>query len=118
MPVPVRTTDGETVALLVTVRVPMALPAAVGANVAERERVCDGVRVVVPLKPLTENPTPVELTWEMVTLPVPLLVIETGCELALPTAVEGNVRLLTLGESRYVAEAAAAALPVPETDTV
>jgi len=50
---------GEFVALLNTVRLPVALVAAVGVNPTMRERLWPGERVTVRLNPLTANPVPV-----------------------------------------------------------
>ena len=53
---------GEFVALLTTVRVPVALLAAAGVNPTTRERLWLGARVTVPVNPLTVNPVPVKET--------------------------------------------------------
>lgn len=67
---------GELVALLTTVRFPAALPTMAGEKLTARERLWPAARVTLPLKPLTLNPVPVEETWEMVTLPVPVFASE------------------------------------------
>lgn len=55
----------------------------------------------------------------MVTFPVPVFVSETAWEAEVPTRVAGKLRLLGLGESRYVEERlSGAAVPVPDTETV
>jgi hypothetical protein len=53
---------GELVAVLTTVMLPVALPAAAGAKLAASERLCPAARVTPPAKPVTLNPVPVEIT--------------------------------------------------------
>ena len=61
-PVPDRATvAGELVALLTTEMLPVALPVAVGANVAEKVAVWPAVRVRGKERPLRLNPVPVKL---------------------------------------------------------
>ena len=69
---------GELVALLTTLRLPVTLTAEAGAKLTFSARLWPAGRVMAPVKPLTPNPVPVVLTCEMLTLPVPVFVSETG----------------------------------------
>ena len=66
--------SGEFVALLATVTLPVALPAAEGSNVAVKVAVCPGVRMSPVDTPLALKPAPAMLTFETVTLEFPALV--------------------------------------------
>lgn len=68
---------GEFVALLTTLRLPVVLPAALGAKLTVRTKLWPAARVMAPVKPLTLNPAPMIAACETFTLPVPVLVSET-----------------------------------------
>ena len=64
-PVPVKLiVSGDPWASLVTVIVPTALPAAVGANFTLNVAVCEGFKVAGVVKPVTLNPVPAATTLE------------------------------------------------------
>jgi len=78
IPVPLREiVAGELVALLTTLTLPVTVPTAVGAKLAVSGRLWPAARVTPLEKPDTVNPEPVEVTCEMFTLPVPVLVTVT-----------------------------------------
>ena len=105
---------GEFVALLTTLRLPVALPAVAGAKLTVRVKLCPAARVMAPEHPLKVNPAPLMEACEMVTLPVPLFITVIVCEALLPTSALPKLRLLALAESRYVC-AGAGEVPVPVT---
>lgn len=107
---------GELAALLITVRLPVTLPTAVGAKLTVRGRLFPAARETDPAKPLTANPVPEMVADVTVTAPVPAFVSVTVCEAELPTSVFAKPRLLALLESKYV-EAGVADFPVPLTGT-
>ena len=61
-------------ALLVMVRLPLGVPAVVGANTTLNDVLAPAARVRGSVKPLTLNPVPVAVACEIVTLEPPLLV--------------------------------------------
>src|SRR5882724_6448153 len=65
---------GEFVALLLTVMLPVALWASVGANATVSVTDWLGLKVVPPLTPLALNPVPVTVTLEIVTSEFPVFV--------------------------------------------
>jgi len=65
---------GELVALLIKLRLPVALPAVAGAKLTLSEKLWPAARVTAPVKPLTVNPAPVMATCERLTLAVPVFV--------------------------------------------
>lgn len=69
----------------VTVTLPLAAPAAEGANLTENEVLCPAVSVRGNVNPLMLNPVPVADAAEIVTLVPPLLVSVSDCVLLLPT---------------------------------
>jgi len=74
-PVPAsETTAGELVAVLTTVTLPEAVPAAAGTNVAVKLVLWPAFRLRGSESPLMLNPGPVTVACETVTLPVPVLV--------------------------------------------
>lgn len=86
-PVPVSgIATGEPGALLVIERVPDALPAACGVNVAVNVALCPGLIVAGSVKPLAENPAPDADAAEIVNVAVPVLLNVTACEPVVPTA--------------------------------
>jgi hypothetical protein len=86
VPVPDRATvsDGFD-ALEVNVRLPLALPAAVGENRTENVTLCPAVKVVGSDRPLIENAPALELAPEMLTLVPPVLVTVSDFVLLFPT---------------------------------
>jgi hypothetical protein len=88
---------GRLVALLTTLREPAELPTLAGANVTERGRLWPAARVTAPEKPLTVKPEPVQVTWEMLTLPVPVFARETLPEEEVPTKVLPKLSPVVLG---------------------
>jgi hypothetical protein len=97
-PVPLREmAAGELVALLTMLREPGELPTLAGAKVMERGRLWPTARVTALEKPLTAKPEPMQFTWEMLTLPVPVLAIETVPEEEVPTRVLPKLKPGVLG---------------------
>src|SRR6266404_270284 len=113
-PLPVRlTTDGELVALLITVALPLALPTAVGAKTTFNVTAWLGINVVPAVTPLALNSAPATVTLEIVTFELPVLVIVTVWEPVLPTAMLPKLMLVgLLLVSRKVGET-----PAPESAT-
>lgn len=100
---------GEFVALLVTVTVPDTVAADAGANATLSVAVCPAPIICPAITPDALNPVPVAPTVPIVTVELPLFVSVTVCELLLPTATLGNVRLDVLALSICVE-----ATPVPD----
>jgi len=108
-PVPDRESKaGEFVALLVTLTLPDALPATVGAKRTFSVAVSLGVSIVPAVTPLALNPVPEGVTLEMVTLEFPLLVKVTLNVLLLPSFTFPKLKPVGLAPSNWVA-----ACPVP-----
>ena len=79
VPAAVAVPERETVkvgldALLVMVRLPVGVPAVVGANTTLKDLLAPAAKVRGKVSPLTLNPAPVAVTCEMVTLEPPLFV--------------------------------------------
>jgi hypothetical protein len=111
--VPLRATVGELVALLLMVTLPLAAPAAEGANCTFTEVLCVGARVTAPVPLRMEKPLPVALTPETATLELPVLVTVNPCEAVLPSLTLPKLILAGLKLSVRVA-----ATPVPLSATV
>src|ERR1700732_2854044 len=94
--------DGELVALLLTVILPVAAPLAEGANVEASVVVCPGARVM-PLAPVVLNPAPATITCAIVTLELPALVMVMFWAVLLDTFTFPKFKLLTLELSNSVA---------------
>ena len=94
--------DGELVALLLTVILPVAAPFAEGANVEVSVVVCPGARVM-PLAPVELKPEPATITCAIVTLEFPALVMVMFWLLLLDTFTLPKFKLLTLELSNRVA---------------
>ena len=107
------TVAGEFVALLVTVTLPLTLPAAAGANAISSATDWLGVRAVPAVTPLALNPAPVTVTLDIVTFEFPLFVSVTLAEPLLPTLMLPKFRLAGLAPSRRVS-----VTPVPLRLTV
>jgi len=99
---------GEPGALLVTVTVPEAVPAALGLNSTPKDRVCPAVSVTGAPAPLRVNPAPLSVICVTVTLEFPVFVTVTFCVEELPVFTFPKLRLVVLNESDCVA-----ATPVP-----
>ena len=99
---------GEPVALLVTVTVPPSLPAPLGEKITPNVRVCEGASVTGVLAPLRENPDPLSVICEIMTLAFPVLVIVTFCVDEDPVLTLPKPRVVVLNERSSVA-----ATPVP-----
>jgi hypothetical protein len=105
---------GELVAVLTTLMVPTTATVVAGAKLAVRGRLWPAARVTPPEKPVTLNPPPMEVTCEILTLPVPVFLSVKACDTELPTRILPKFRLLTLEESKYD-WVAVEDVPVPET---
>src|SRR5271157_1187130 len=66
--------NGEPLALLVAVTVPVAFPTAVGANIAVKLKVWEGATVAGVLTPVTLNPVPLAVMLDIVAAAFPVLV--------------------------------------------
>jgi hypothetical protein len=109
-PVPDRVTvAGEPAALLTIEMLPFMLPAAVGANAMESATVWDGDRVTGVLPPVIENPAPLKVICEIITLELPVLVRLTVCAAEdVPAVMLPKLRLVGLIPRVWVA-----AIPEP-----
>lgn len=103
---------GELVALLVTVTLPETLPVAVGANATVKEVDWLAARVRGSPSPVTLKPLPVTLSFERVTLALPLLLSVTVC-----VALEPVVTLPKLSEVGEAEIWRTCATPVPDSGT-
>jgi len=114
-PVPVREmVSGELVALLVTVTLPDALPAAVGANTALTVAVAAAFKVKGTVIPFTLNPVPLAAMLEIWTAAVPVLLKMMGLVALLPV-----LTLPKLTEAGFACNCPNVALdPVPAKATV
>lgn len=110
---------GEFVAVLITETFPDALPVTDGAKLTENARLWPGARATDPLNPETANAVLLVATWEIVTLPVPEFVTESGKEAEAPKSRDPKLSEFGLGDKRYVAGGGTdEAIPVPETAIV
>jgi len=100
-------TVGEVGALLVMEMLPLALPAAVGANTALNDTLAPAATVCA-VSPCTLKPAPVTVTCEMVKLAVPVFFRLIGCELLVPTTT-----LPKFTGEEGVTEICGASVPVP-----
>ena len=73
--------------MLVKETLPLTLPAPLGAKVTLKPVFCPADKVRGRAGPLRLKPFPVTVSWEMVTLPVPVLVRITGSVLLLPSTM-------------------------------
>lgn len=96
--------DGEFVALLLTVMLPLADPLADGANVEVNVVVWPGVRMI-PLALLELKPAPATSTCEIVTSELPAFVSVTFCVPVLDTFTLPKFKALELELSNSVAAA-------------
>ena len=84
-------------ALLVTVNIPLAAPATVGANCTSTLALWPIAKEEEGLPPMTVKTPPVIEAAEMLTAPVPVLVMTTLCVAVAPTATLPNKTVVTLG---------------------
>lgn len=106
---------GALLASLASVIVPLAFPAAVGANATFTETLCPAAKLIGNVGPLAVNVAADELIDEIFTVVPPVFVTEKLCEPVLPTL---TFPMLTLAGFADSAPAVAAAVPVPLTATV
>jgi hypothetical protein len=86
---------GEFEAVLTSDTVPDTPPDAVAANTTSNDEPWPGDNVSgSAAKPLTLNPEPLTLIWDMVTLAVPVLLTATGSVLLVPTATVPKFKVL------------------------
>jgi len=104
IPVPDSAIDaGEPLALLVTVTVPVALPAAVGLNTMPKVSDCEALSVTGTPAPEREKPVPPTAICEICTSELPVLVIVSFCVLLVPSSTLPKLTLLLLNERVCVA---------------
>ena len=77
-----------------TVTVPVAAAAVVGANVTLKLALWPAAKVTGAVIPLRVNPVPVMLTWDIVTLDPPVLVTVSERDLLVPTVTLPKARLV------------------------
>jgi hypothetical protein len=95
VPVPLREiVAGDPGALLAIDTVPVAPPAAVGANFALNVSVCPAATVVFAFSPETLNPVPVTVALVIVRVDWPVFVIVMFCEFELPVMTLPKFRLV------------------------
>ena len=80
--------------LFVTVKFPLAAPAAVGANVTDKVAVADGFTVAGAVTPVTAKPVPETETALICTAPVPVFVKVICCTELLPVPTLPKLKLL------------------------
>jgi hypothetical protein len=100
----------EFVAVETIDKLPLSVPAAVGAKVRSKLALCPAARVKGNASPLIFKPDPVKLAWEILALEPPEFVRVTVCFCELPT--------VTLPNDTLAGTAAIwpGAVPYPETD--
>jgi hypothetical protein len=100
----------EFVAVETIDKLPLSVPAAMGAKVRSKPALCPAARVRGNASPLIVKPDPVKLDWEIVALEPPEFVRVTVCFCELPR--------VTLPKETLAGTAAncPAAVPSPETD--
>jgi hypothetical protein len=103
---------GESVALLVSERLPVTLPAAAGAKLTLKLAVWPALSASGSVGPVKLKPVPVIAACETVTLAVPVFAKVTAWVLlVLPTVTSPKLRLAGLALRRRLT-------PVPERETV
>ncbi len=100
--------EGEEVALLAIVTVPLAVVVPVGANVKVSVTFCPGVNVSCAVTPLSLKPVPTTLTLEIVRLELPELLSVTACVPVVPSVTLPKLTVFELTPRTNVA-----ATPVP-----
>ena len=88
--------SGEPGALLVIETLPLAREAEEGVNVAVRVVLWPAVSVIGVERPVRENPVPVAVAAEIVTLAVPEFVNVIACVPLLPTSTFPKLKLAGL----------------------
>ena len=106
--------DGDPVALLVTVTLPEALPAADGSKITLNVRLCVGESVTGTAAPVKENPVPLSAICEIFTLALPVFVTVTLFVEEVPVVKVPKLRLVALIDSVSVA---ATPVPLSKMDT-
>ena len=96
----------------VIVTVPLALPAACGANVTEKVVLCEGFSVSGVVMPLSVNPVPLIDACETLTAVPPVLVRVTVADCVVPVVTLANASLFGLSDS------VPGVMPVPVSDMV
>jgi hypothetical protein len=104
--------EGEPVALLVIVTLPLTLPVTVGLKMMLKVKLCEGAKVTGTPAPLSEYPEPLAAICEICKLELPVLVIVTGSVELAPVATFPKVTVFVLTERIWVA---ATPFPVNET---
>jgi hypothetical protein len=95
VPVPLSAmVNGDPVASLATKTLPLAFPAAVGANFALTVALCEGFNVTGVETPLTLKPVPAAITLLILTATVPEFVNIIFCDALLPTDTLEKFRLV------------------------
>ena len=97
------TVVGELVASLVAVTLPVRIPVTTGAKAAFSVAVCPGARIVPAGTPLAMKPAPETLTFEIVTLELPVFLSVTPRMLLVPESKFPKLKLVALTLSRWVA---------------
>jgi hypothetical protein len=108
-PVPLSVIVTGEPALFVTVMLPVAFPAAVGANFTANVAVCEAFNVAGVVTPLALNPVPAAVTPVICKDAFPVFVNVTFCDPLLPTATLPKLKLVGLA----VKLPAGAAVAVP-----
>jgi len=103
-PVPVTAASAFTPWLFVTVKLPVAAPLVVGANVTASVTLCAGASVKGAVAPLIEIPVPVAAICDTVTLELPVLESCTFCVALLPVFTFPKFTLVGESDIVYVAE--------------
>jgi hypothetical protein len=94
-PVPVNATvNGESLASLVTVIVPVAIAVAVGANPTVSVTLCDAFTLAGTVTPLTLNPAPLALIFEILAVAFPVFVSTICFEALVPMFTFPKLRLV------------------------
>ena len=96
VPVPFNVIVAEAPALFATVMLPVAFPAAVGANFTASVAVAEGFNVNGAVTPLTLNPAPASVTPVICRAAFPVFVKVMFCEALLPTATLPKLKLFVL----------------------
>jgi hypothetical protein len=99
VPVPLTATAvGALLALLPTVIVPPAAPAAVGLNATWKDTACPGVMSIGKAGPLASNAAEEEVNDERIAVTPPVFVTVKVCEAVLPTATLPKLTLAGLAD--------------------
>ena len=100
MPLPETAMVGEEFELFESTEIaPVALPLVFGVKRTAKVTLCPLLRVIGRVKPFTVNPAPVAVTWERVTVELPVLLRTSYCDRLLPTWTSPKVRFEGAGAS-------------------